>query len=142
MSINIQTRDSLNNASMLQPAPTIGNTGLTLRPVSLGSLELLRAVNNPLAGSNATESLPELDTTAMAQYLWIHAAPINDVIETIYNRPSDIAKSVAIFAMQITPADLRSVTGLLQGDLQSIEAASAAPEPREGEESPNELPPL
>ncbi len=142
MSINIQTRDSLNNASMLQPAPKIGNTGLTLRPVSLGSLELLRAVNNPLAGSNATNALPELDTTALAQYIWIHAAPIDEVIEIIYNRPSDIAKSVATFALKITPADLRSVTAVLQGDLGSIEAATAAPEPRDGEESPNELPPL
>lgn len=47
MAINIQTREDENNRSIVKPAAQVGK--LTLRPLSLGSLELLRQIGNALA---------------------------------------------------------------------------------------------
>ena len=50
--ISISTREDENNRSMIQP-PARTESGLTLRPISLGSLEDLRQLGNPLSAGNA-----------------------------------------------------------------------------------------
>ena len=50
--ISISTREDENNRSMIQP-PARTESGLTLRPISLGSLEVLRQLGNPLSAGNA-----------------------------------------------------------------------------------------
>ena len=50
--ISISTREDENNRSMIQP-PACTESGLTLRPISLGSLEVLRQLGNPLSAGNA-----------------------------------------------------------------------------------------
>ena len=46
--ISISTREDENNRSMIQP-PARTESGLSLRPISLGSLVVLRQLGNPLA---------------------------------------------------------------------------------------------
>ena len=139
MAISIETRDALNNRSMLAPAPQVG-AGLTLRPLSLGSLELLKELKNPLA-EGGDLSNGEIDTTALAQYIWVHAAPTDEVLEVIYEKPSQVARRVAAFGMQVSPNDLRAVTMALNSDTAAVEAASAVPEAPE-DASPNAPAPL
>ena len=50
--IHTQSREDSNNRSMIQP-PARTESGLTLRPISLGSLEILRQLGNPLSAGNA-----------------------------------------------------------------------------------------
>ena len=127
-SISISSRDHVNNQSMVAPAAkTIG--GLTLRPLSLGSLEVLRQMNNALAAGDID---PEaMDTHTLTEYIWVHAAPVDEVLEVVYNRPSQIAKEVAKFAMGVTPTELRLLTGTLAADQAAVQAASvtAIPDP-------------
>lgn len=132
MAISISSRDDSNNAAMV--APDVTNTaGFNLRPISLGSLELLRQINNPLAtGSDNAD----LDFHVIAEFVWIHAAPIEAVVETVYNRPSQIAREVALFCMNISPSDIKLIGASLAGDRAAIQAASAAPVPEEND-SPN-----
>ena len=131
--INIETRDTLNAASMLQPAQKVGE--LTLRPLSLGSLELLRIIGNPLASGNSA-ALENIDTSVFAQYIWVHAAPQEKVVDIIFNRIGALAEAVTVFSLAISPADLQLIAQSLQGDLGAIEAASAQPEPTESD-NPN-----
>lgn len=113
MAINIQTREDENNRSIVRPAAQVGK--LTLRPLSLGSLELLRQIGNGLATGGA--ALDNLEAHTLTEYIWAHAAPLQDVLETVYNHPEQAARKVAEFAMDISPADLKGIAA----------AASSAP---------------
>ena len=57
--ISISTREDSNNRSMIQP-PARTESGLSLRPISLGSLEVLRQPGNPLASGDA--DMTNIDT--------------------------------------------------------------------------------
>lgn len=86
---------------MVQP-PAHTESGLTLRPISLGSLD--------------------------------------EVVETVYNAPSQVNRKAALFAMSISPPELRVITSALSADQASLQAASAIPQP-DATDSPNALTP-
>lgn len=132
MAINIQTREDTNARSMLAPENT-SIAGLTLRPISLGSMELLRQIGNTLA-TGETET--DIDSHTLAEFIWIHAAPKEEVIETVYDYPSQVSKKVTLFCMDISPADISKVAASLAGDRAAVIAASARPLDEENE-SPN-----
>lgn len=137
MPINItspEQRDDINNRSMVAPA-TRTKSGLTLRAISLGSLELLRQLGNPLA--NNDPNLDKLDTKTLAEYIWVHAAPQEEVVEYIYNQPSQVAKQVALFSLNIKPSDLAAITSALVADTTAVQAANAVPLPDDDADSPN-----
>ncbi len=123
MAINIQTREDENNRSIVKPAAQVGK--LTLRPLSLGSLELLRQIGNALATGGA--ALDNLEPHTLTEYIWVHAAPLPDVLETVYNHPEQVARKVAEFAMDISPGDLKGIAAALSGDCAAIQAAGAVP---------------
>ena len=135
--ISISTREDENNRSMIQP-PARAESGLTLRPISLGSLEVLRQLGNPLSAGNA--ELTNIDIGILTEFIWVHAAPLDEVLETVYNAPSQVGRKAALFAMLISPAKLRTITSSLSADQAAVQAASAIPQPEE-HDSPNELAP-
>ena len=135
--ISISTREDSNNRSMIQP-PARTESGLSLRPISLGSLEVLRQLGNPLASGNT--ELTDIDTGILTEFIWVHAAPLDEVIETVYNAPSQVKRRAAQFAMTISPAELRVITAALSADQAALQAASAIPQP-DSTDSPNELTP-
>lgn len=133
MAIQINTRDSINNASMVAPATT-EVASLQLRPISLGSLEILRQIGNPLATG---EELADIDTHTVAEFVWVHAAPMDFVVDTAYNRPSQVAKEVALFCLGVSPADIKAITSVLASDQRAVQSASAIPIPDSDTDSPN-----
>ena len=135
--ISISTREDNNNRSMVQPA-TRTESGLTLRPISLGSLEILRHLGNPL--SSGDTNMTTIDTHTLTEFIWVHAAPLEEVVDTVYNAPSQVGRKAALFAMTISPAELRTITASLSADQAAVQAASAIPLPEE-HDSPNELAP-
>ena len=135
--ISISTREDNNNRSMVQPA-TRTESGLTLRPISLGSLEILRHLGNPL--SSGDTNMTTIDTHTLTEFIWVHAAPLEEVVDTVYNAPSQVGRKAALFAMTISPAELRTITASLSADQAAVQAASAIPQPEE-HDSPNELAP-
>ena len=110
MSIQIHTatREESNNRAMLAPESKT-KSGIVLRGISLGSLEILRQLANPL--STAEADLSAVDMRVLAEFLWVHGAPIEEVLDTVYNTPTQVACKAAAFALQISPAELRSITG-------------------------------
>ena len=135
--ISISTREDSNNRSMIQP-PARTESGLSLRPISLGSLEVLRQLGNPLASGNT--ELTDIDIGILTEFIWVHAAPLDEVMETVYNAPSQVKRRAAQFAMTISPAELRVITAALSADQAALLAASAIPQP-DSTDSPNELTP-
>ena len=136
-SISISTREDSNNRSLVQP-PVRTESGLSLRPISLGSLEVLRQLGNPLASGNT--ELTDIDTGILTEFIWVHAAPLDEVMETVYNAPSQVKRRAAQFAMTISPAELRVITSALSADQAALQAASAIPQP-DSTDSPTELTP-
>lgn len=128
MSIQIHTatREESNNRAMLAPESKT-RSGIVLRAISLGSLEILRQLANPL--STAEADLSAVDTRVLAEFLWVHGAPIEEVLDTVYNTPTQVARKAAAFALQISPAELHSITGALAADRAAIRSASAEPLP-------------
>ena len=128
MSIQIHTatREESNNRAMLAPESKT-RSGIVLRAISLGSLEILRQLANPL--STAEADLSAVDTRVLAEFLWVHGAPIEEVLDTVYNTPTQVAVKAAAFALQISPAELRSITGALAADRAAIRSAGAEPLP-------------
>ena len=135
--ISISSREDSNNRSLVQP-PMRTESGLSLRPISLGSLEVLRQLGNPLASGNT--ELTDIDTGILTEFIWVHAAPLDEVMETVYNAPSQVKRRAAQFAMTISPAELRVITSALSADQAALQAASAIPQP-DSTDSPNELTP-
>ena len=135
--ISISTREDENNRSMVQPS-TRTESGLSLRPISLGSLEILRQLGNPLASGDVDMS--NIDTHTLTEFIWVPAAPLDEVVETVYNAPGQVNRKAALFAMNISPAELRTITSSLSADQAAVQAASAIPQPEE-HDSPNELAP-
>ncbi len=128
MSIQIHTatREESNNRAMLAPESKT-RSGIVLRAISLGSLEILRQLANPL--STAEADLSAVDTRVLAEFLWVHGAPIEEVLDTVYNTPTQVARKAAAFALQISPAELHSITGALAADRAAIRSAGAEPLP-------------
>ena len=126
ISIHTQSREDNNNRAMLAP-PTRTTSGVTLRPISLGSLEILRQLNNSLATAEA--DMGEIDTRTLTEFLWVHGAPIDEVLDTVYNYPTQIGLKATAFAMSISPAELRVFTSSLVADRAAIQSASAEPIP-------------
>ena len=91
---------------MLAP-PTRTTSGVTLRPISLGSLENLRQLNNSLASAEA--NMGEIDTRTLTEFLWVHGAPIDEVLDTVYNYPTQIGLKATAFSMSISPAEEESI---------------------------------
>ena len=135
--VSISSREDSNNRSLVQP-PMRTESGLSLRPISLGSLEVLRQLGNPLASGNT--ELTDIDTGILTEFIWVHAAPLDEVMETVYNAPSQVKRRAAQFAMTISPAELRVITSALSADQAALQAASAIPQP-DSTDSPNELTP-
>ena len=130
MSIQIHTatREESNNRAMLAPESKT-KSGIVLRGISLGSLEILRQPANPLSSAEERENLSAVDTRVLAEFLWVHGAPIEEVLDTVYNTPTQVARKAAAFALQISPAELHSITGALAADRAAIRSASAEPLP-------------
>ena len=111
MSIQIHTatREESNNRAMLAPESKT-RSGIVLRAISLGSLEILRQLANPL--STAEADLSAVDMRVLAEFLWVHGAPIEEVLDTVYNTPTQVARKAAAFSrhpecQRRTPAGCR-----------------------------------
>ena len=67
----------------------------------------------------------EIDTRTLTEFLWVHGAPIDEVLDTVYNYPTQIGLKATAFAMSISPAELRVFTSSLAAGRAAIQSASA-----------------
>ena len=108
MSIQIHTatREESNNRAM--PASE-SKSGIVLRGISLGSLEILRQPVHPL--STAEADLSAVDMRVLAEFLWVHGAPIEEVLDTVYNTPTQVARKAAAFPSRHPECQRRTPAG-------------------------------
>ena len=62
----------------------------------------------------------EIDTRTLTEFLWVHGAPIDEVLDTVYNHPTQVGLKATAFAMSISPAELRGITTSLAADRAAI----------------------
>lgn len=74
-----------------------------LRPLSAGSFALLNRLGNPMVTGAATDN--DAMFTAVCEYVWVHSAPIQEVIQ-IVGRSDLSASAVNEIAFTITMADI------------------------------------
>ena len=125
-------RHSLLRQAFSEIPKTIGNH--TLRPLSGGSFELLFDLKNPLV-FGATEEKMNIKTllAAVHEFIWIHAAPIEDVIAVTC--AADIpAAEIRKIAMSIEIGEALELTTIFTA--ASLRMAAAMAEPDDDEASP------
>lgn len=71
-----------NNRSMVKPQAHT-ELGLSLRPISLGSLEAPRQLGN--LHSLGEIEVTRIDNQTLTEFIWVYAAPLDEVMETVYN---------------------------------------------------------
>lgn len=129
-------RDEINDGSMLTPA---GQTvdGIEVRPLTLATAAVLRRLQNPLylammAGEDVQDFSPEAED--ILQYIWVHAAPWEDVKRLAVSAPyrkEEVAAAVLDFGLSIHPAQLPAFMAVITGAATAVQAATAEALPDE-----------
>ena len=103
-SISISTREDSNNRSMVQPSARL-ESGLTLRPISLGSLEILRQLGNGLGEGGfqlrAHLIIVEIKVAEDQSTLFFHSLcnRINNGLSVCRNGVADVVGKRAFFVV-------------------------------------------
>lgn len=107
-----------------------------LRPLSGGSFELLGTVGNALVVSSGSASFALQDLlTAVHEYVWIHAAPI-DAVAAIQSRESLPRDEIRRYAFDIPMGEALAFTTTFAAAAARMAAAMAEAEEEEGDSSP------
>lgn len=129
-------REQINDGSMLEPAvQTVG--GMEVRPLTLASAAVLRRLQNPLylammAGDDVQDLSP--DAEDILQYIWVHAAPWEEVRRLAVVAPyrkEDFAAAVLDFGLKIRPEQLPAFMAVITGNATAVQAATAEALPDE-----------
>lgn len=96
---------------------------LELRPVTVGSIVLLIEMGNRLFAEDDADSGGDFDELAsVIEFLWVHAAPIEDVLD-LADDPPRRSRAIRAFGMEIELPDLRQFAEDFGQLRQRIEAA-------------------
>ncbi len=131
------TRSTQLEAAFAEGSTTIGN--LTLRPFSLGTLNLCRQLNLTLFLNGETDLNDQEKQRQLVAFAWIQAAPMPEVLKAI--RTGNAADKVAEFEFSLgidtIPMLLKEVSRVSQ--LASAAAVEVVPKP--GSKADEEAPP-
>lgn len=129
--------------AMTAPGPEVG--GLQLRKPSIGSLLLLRKTGNRLFSADG--KMAEVDETNLLEFaddlvgfIFIHAAPIEEVTRLCHGPREDFERKLSEFALELDGDKLPELLGHLHAESAAIGAAQVSPEPEsepEGTDDPN-----
>ena len=93
---------------------------------------MLASIGSPLASvDTATKSGSEISVSDIAEFLYIHAAPLDEVRQTVYRSRADLAEKADAFCSSVPPDRLPAILSALTGDAQAVRLAqaSALPDP-------------
>lgn len=84
--------------------------GLTLRPITFGTLLVLRKLGNPLGTALEGRSVPSTeDLEALAEFMWVQAAPWHEVKRLAASGDKDaVSAAVLDWAERLTPAQMQA----------------------------------
>lgn len=125
------SRENLLSASWSENPVTV--CGITLRPLSPGSFDLLQRLGNALVAGGAGVTHAEAHAAAI-EYIWIHSAPLEQVMTII--GPEDLPKDeIARLHWEIPMPELLGFLSAFQGQAERMAAAMAETVP-EGDDEP------
>jgi hypothetical protein len=104
--------------------------GLTVRPITAGSLDLLYLTGNMLFSADAPAKAGS-EIAAIAEFLWIHTAPLEEVLDAAED-PALFRRKTRAFALQVDIDDLGKITAAISAAGEQIAAATVEPEAPEG----------
>lgn len=120
------------NDAITAPLPVITHDGqqLTLRPLSLGALNLLQRVGNLFFTESDDSQVSDADMlTAALEAVYILAAPLDPVRRACFGQRSEFELAVQIFAEGISMDNFDEVLNAISDQKGSAEAAIVVPRP-------------
>lgn len=115
--------------------------GLSLRKPSIGTVQLLKRTGNALfseAGVNATPENATEFLDDLIAFVYIHAAPIEEVVKACHGPRADFELKVAGFALKLDMDRLPELVEAVQLEIEIAGAAQVSPEPEDGgDDDPN-----
>ena len=122
-------------------APPMEVGGVSLRKPSIGTVQLLKRTGNALfspEGVNATPENAEEFLDDLIAFVYIHAAPIEEVVKACHGPRADFELKVAEFALTLDMDKLPELVEAVQLESNMAGAAQVSPEPEEGgDDDPN-----
>jgi len=138
-------REITNTASILAgDLPQAETDGLTVRPVTLSSMAMLELLNNsclmqlnqrreaPALEENAApaENPPEkISMYALAEFVWVHAAPEEEVVRLVagggFDDAAAIRRAVLAFAGKVGFGSLGKIVEGMTREMNAIMSAQA-----------------
>lgn len=128
---------SIPNSAVLDGyAPDAPILGLTLRPITIGTMDICRLVGLTMfSGEGSGAETPAEQIKQTAGFLWIQSRPLDKVIESAREGLSPDEwhkKHVLPFMFEIAPQDLAAATEEILQRIEAIDLASVAVTPKPG----------
>lgn len=126
-----QSRSSLLAAAFRETTLEIG--GLTFRPPTAGSIDLLQQIKNPLFSEAGEDCEPGGELLPLFEFIWIHTAPLDDVLAA-----AEKSGAIRIHARRLaflTPLEnIQRFADSFQGFQSRLSAAMSEAIPEDGDE--------
>lgn len=114
--------------------------GLSLRPFSLGTLELCQQLGLTLFSGGGVPSDAAERMRQVAAYLFVQSEPLAEVLKAV-DAPDFEQAYLRPFKFRLTPGVVERAWGLIEENLSRAGAAMVAIEPRPGRDSGDAPPP-
>lgn len=105
-----------------------------MRAMSLGSYRVLADRENPIVTGEAVTD-PEAVAMAAAEFLWVHEAPIDEVVAASMDADT-MEERVTRYAFEVPLARLKEVFQVAKAETAAIEAAFIETEEAPGKREP------
>lgn len=137
-----RSRSSLLAAAFRETALVIG--GLTLRPPTAGSIDLLQQIKNPLFSEAEEDCEPGGEMIPLFEFIWIHSAPLDEVLAAAEN-DGEIRRRARRLAFETPLEAVQDFAQSFEGFQSRLSAAMSEAIPEDGDEgkpvtSPTGLP--
>lgn len=117
--------------------------GVEVRRLSLQSLSMLARIGSPVAeifsGTRRGEDV-EIPFAALAEFVFVHAAPLDEVKRCVYRERGRLAEAADEFCARVAPAKIPEIVAFLLGDVSAARLAQAHAMRRSGAEPSKNAP--
>ena len=88
---------------------------------------MLARIGSPLASvDTAAKAGGEISVSDIAEFIYVHAAPLDEVRQTVYRSRSELAEKADAFCAAIPPYKIPAILSALAEDAQAVRLAQAS----------------
>lgn len=124
----METRHTTLDNALTEPASTEIVPGISVRKISLQTLSMLARIGSPLAQIDrlSSEDLGKLSVPDIAEFVFIHAAPTEDVRHCVYRARFELAQRADEFCAKIALPDFQKILAAITADATAIRSAQVS----------------